>query len=304
MMIFLIIVGSLAAIAALLLFLPIFLRIEFAVSETARSGKVRLYWGHPSVAGLTYEVGAKDFAVKIFGWHPRRSASGESAEESAAASSSIEKSPFVEDEKSPFAKDTTEAELKSAPPVEAPPQPAAPERAVPAAAVEPKRESADRKAPGRPPEREPEPKRAQESSWKKFKRIFTALNHRPWRKRLFRWAFRVLRSLFRLIRIDHVRLHAKAGMEDPADTGKLYGRLIGLKAGLFSHVKRADLRLEPCFSGPLFEVNGAIGISTSLYRLLAPFGLALTTFPYYKSWVVWRRFKAAQKPVQPAPGNP
>ena len=99
----------------------------------------------------------------------------------------------------------------------------------------------------------------------------------------------------RLISFDHLRLHAKAGAGDPAETGKMYGWYTALNDGCFRRQNNIDVRLEPQFSGDVFEFDGSIGLRTSLARIGIPLIVALVTFPYLTVYFVWRRLKKSSK---------
>jgi hypothetical protein len=137
------------------------------------------------------------------------------------------------------------------------------------------------------------------SSWKSLRRMLSILNNRAWYSRVFHWGVRALRLLFRMIRFDHFRLNATAGMDDPAETGKIYGWYTALYGSLLAQRKNIDVRLEPRFSEAVLEVNGSIGFTTSIYRVVAPVIVALVTFPYLRTWLVWRRFKKANAAAEP-----
>jgi hypothetical protein len=94
-----------------------------------------------------------------------------------------------------------------------------------------------------------------------------------------------------MIRFDHFRLHAKAGLDDPAETGKIFGLYIALNDVLFSSRKNVDVRIEPYFSGDTLEFHGSVCLRTSIARISIPVLAALMTFPYFTVLIVWWRLK-------------
>ena len=73
-----------------------------------------------------------------------------------------------------------------------------------------------------------------------------------------------LRDVLRAVRPRDVCLRARIGMDDPADTGRLWGLLGPLGALLSSH----DVRLDPDFSGACFRFQAAARVQLIPAQLL------------------------------------
>ncbi|MEW5942782.1 MAG: DUF2953 domain-containing protein [Pseudomonadota bacterium] len=68
---------------------------------------------------------------------------------------------------------------------------------------------------------------------------------------------RLLKLAIDLIKRIHVRrivLHARIGLDDPADTGRLWA-VVGPVAGVLAIRRGADIAIEPDFAAAVFEVN-------------------------------------------------
>lgn len=296
-----IILGILAVITLFLTVSPILLQTEFFVSGTKRSGTVHVQWLHPLIANLTYDLENRSLALRILGWTHRFSETPEREEAPIASAAHTEIVPGRNErsalnggskpdriQSAPEPKREAIAEKKPPVPLQPlPEEPRSAERVV------------EKGSAGGIKQKEPSTGRGWFSSWSAIKRTLAVLNNWPWYSKLIRWGIRLLRVCLRLVRFDHLKLHATAGMDDPAETGKVYGWYTALGGSLLVRQKNIDLRLEPSFSEPVFEVNGCIGFSTSLYRVLVPVLVALSTFPYFSTWVVWRRLKAIRKAAAP-----
>lgn len=65
-------------------------------------------------------------------------------------------------------------------------------------------------------------------------------------------AWRLARDLLRAVRLDDLYLHARLGLGDPADTGRLWA-LLGPVGAAASALPGVDVRLEPEFLDPVLE---------------------------------------------------
>ena len=70
-----------------------------------------------------------------------------------------------------------------------------------------------------------------------------ALKQREFRQRVLRFA----RDLWRAVRKENIRVYARLGLGDPADTGQLWA-LLGPVSGVLRDVEGASIELEPDFS--------------------------------------------------------
>ena len=64
-----VILSILFAIVLIMVFSPLILFANFAVSDTVRNAKVHLLWLHPKLLRLTYDMTGKRTEVRILGWN-------------------------------------------------------------------------------------------------------------------------------------------------------------------------------------------------------------------------------------------
>ena len=102
---------------------------------------------------------------------------------------------------------------------------------------------------------------------------------------------RLLSLSLRVVRFDHVRINVKAGIEDPAELGKMYGWFTAGNGLLFGSRKNIMLRFEPQFMRSFLACDGSIGLRTSAASVLMPVVIALCTFPWLRAFFVWRRLR-------------
>lgn len=69
----------------------------------------------------------------------------------------------------------------------------------------------------------------------------------------------------RAVRIERLRLRARFGLDDPAETGTVFGLLCPL-----IYAGPADLELEPDFTGLVFDGEGEVVLAVPPIRLLLP----------------------------------
>lgn len=105
-------------------------------------------------------------------------------------------------------------------------------------------------------------------------RSISLMRNADFRHRL--WKF--IGRLFRSIRINALDVQLRMGLEDPADTGRLWG-LMGPLSVMLSQVKTANVCIEPDFTNKLFFLRsyGRIRIiplrviATTLLFILSPY---------------------------------
>ncbi|MEO1603832.1 MAG: DUF2953 domain-containing protein [Pseudomonadota bacterium] len=78
----------------------------------------------------------------------------------------------------------------------------------------------------------------------------------------------LVREILRRIRFEHLRVDAKVGFDDPADTGAFYGMLSPLVYGLGSG--RAEIDLEPDFQNAGFDARIDTAIEVRPVALIPP----------------------------------
>lgn len=106
-------------------------------------------------------------------------------------------------------------------------------------------------------------------------------------ERLFRAALRILGRLTRRIEIHRLTIRLAFGLEDPADTGAIYGRIFPLILTLrqmgVRGLSRARLNVEPCFDLEVLELQGAGRISLVPLLVVAT---AVGAFLRRDGWIV------------------
>lgn len=112
---------------------------------------------------------------------------------------------------------------------------------------------------------------------------------RAWRAGLAGPLLRLLRRLRRWIRVDDLRLRARIGLGDPADTGMLLGWLAAVPSGVRSLAPGLELRVEPDFTDAVLDCGAAGGIRVIPLGALASLLLfALSPATLRAAWVLWR----------------
>lgn len=99
---------------------------------------------------------------------------------------------------------------------------------------------------------------------------------------------RVLRLLGRLatrIYIRRLRLHVRLGLDDPADTGRLWG-VVGPLAWAVPVPAGADVAIEPEFSGAVFRFDGEGAVR------IVPIEILATVIAFALSPATWRALRA------------
>ncbi len=87
------------------------------------------------------------------------------------------------------------------------------------------------------------------------------------------------RDLFRRIRIRDLSLDARLGLDDPADTGRLWG-VVGSLAAMLPTSRAMRVSIQPDFAAEVFEYQGRGSISVipiQVLVLLLAFALAPAT---------------------------
>lgn len=129
----------------------------------------------------------------------------------------------------------------------------------------------------------------------KKSRIIFFVSHKKWRGKILSWLFRFFKTFRCLVRFECFKAYIRAGVEDPAVLGKIFGYYQALSKGLQLNEYGLDLFFEPVFMKNHFEADGAVKISSSIGRLLTPFGVAFLTFPYINTFFLWRSHKRKMK---------
>lgn len=86
---------------------------------------------------------------------------------------------------------------------------------------------------------------------KKVRGILTVLQQAPFRRRIMRF----IKGLLHAAHARELYLRLRIGLDDPADTGRLWG-VLGPAAGIAADLRCAEVRIEPEFTDPVLEVEG------------------------------------------------
>ncbi len=81
-------------------------------------------------------------------------------------------------------------------------------------------------------------------------RILAVLRQAAFRRRVHR----LVRDVLRAARLDRLRVRMRLGLDDPADTGRLWA-VVGPLGAATGDLHRADVRIEPEFLGPALELR-------------------------------------------------
>ena len=87
---------------------------------------------------------------------------------------------------------------------------------------------------------------------------------------------RFLRDIWQSIRKQNLTLRVRIGLDDPADTGRLWA-VVGPIAGMLTMVKDASIEIAPEFTDAVFELDSSGKIRVvPLQMIYLAFGLLLS----------------------------
>jgi hypothetical protein len=248
---------------------------SYANSCSRQSGQITGHWIHPAVLSITYDVAKRAFKTRLFGKirsHP-------------------EKTDFQnttrQDINTGFIKKNAQKTALSRVPEK---QAIKTEGTQPFTEPEPQKLTADYKKKSFSKTPENYSSGTEKTVWQKIKITLSLLKRQHLAKKILRWGARLLRLCFKIIRFDRFSFIVKAGFDDPAELGKVYGWYTGLRS-IIRQRKNVTVQFEPCFSASVLEFDFDMAVRSSLMRLLAPVAAALVTFPYLSAFVFWRRLK-------------
>lgn len=288
MSVFGILLCCLIALAVFILAAPFVLTTRFSNLSDNRNGILEFSWGHPWIALVKYDIGNKTMELRVFGRTSNRRTAKSSVEQEPADSAIGAIAGEAFPSHGPLKSSATRQSIPRAGRME---KSASPESG--------KSQKTEQMPVDRPNSRKSHgddgadkaPLTPNRFTWSKAKKTIAILRQGHSGRKLFRWSFRLLRLSLKIIRFDHLQVHAKAGFEDPAETGKIYGYFAALHSVVFNIRKNIDVRLEPQFMRNVFEVEGSVGLKTSIAAILMPFVVAILTFPYLSVFFIWRRLK-------------
>lgn len=288
MSIFGIIIYCLIAAVVVIMVAPFVLTTRFSSVPNNRNGILEISWLHPSIALVKYNMGTKSLELRFFGWVGNGAAAKKGKETPPSVSTSGSHA-----DASPQSNETLKPSAVEQPrPVDGRTgQSAAPPDGKSRKMEQTPVERSNTSKSGQGAKNDTIPSSPNRFTWSKLKKTIAILRQGHCGRKLFRWSLRLLRLSLRIIRFDHLRLHARAGVEDPAETGRIYGYFAALHSTFFSNRKNMDVSLEPRFMSNVLEVEGRVGLKTSIAGMLLPFFVAIITFPYLTVFFVWRRLK-------------
>ena len=142
------------------------------------------------------------------------------------------------------------------------------------------------------------------SSAKEKKKFFGFMHSQPvqrtlvivrdasWRRKIFRWLIASIARFFHIVSVSRFKLYVRLGLSDPSRTGQAYGFFVAAKNALADNGNsRKEILFEPVFDSEIAEADGEIEISSSLARLCLPLVLAVATFPFLHTLMVYLRVK-------------
>ncbi len=107
--------------------------------------------------------------------------------------------------------------------------------------------------------------------------VLAAIRQRPFRRRLYRFASDLWRSIVK----QDVRIRSRIGLGDPADTGLLWA-ICGPMSGMLAGNRSVSVRVEPDFANTTFEFAGSGRVRVVPLRVLG-LSLGLLVSP-----AIWR----------------
>ena len=132
------------------------------------------------------------------------------------------------------------------------------------------------------------------SRWRKVKSFYKLISkQKKSARKVFRWGKSILYSMFKIIRFRGSDVNIGFGLEDPADTGKVYGYIISFIYGSnLNGIYGVNLSVEPVFENrDLFNFQGTLKFKTSIFTFAFWGVKALLTFPYIQAYFSWQDFK-------------
>ena len=129
-------------------------------------------------------------------------------------------------------------------------------------------------------EEEPLPNRKKPGKGKPTN-VLAAIRQRPFRRRIYRFAG----DLWRSVKKENMHVRARVGLGDPADTGRLWA-VVGPVSGMLAGLRGASVTIEPDFAEPTFEFAGSGKLR------LVPLQVVSISIGLLVSPEVWRGLRA------------
>jgi hypothetical protein len=123
-------------------------------------------------------------------------------------------------------------------------------------------------------------------------RTFSFILNASWRSKMLRWLKRCVCLLPKLGTYRSTDMQVRAGLGDPALTGRLFGCVTGAYNAGFPGINNLCIvTFEPVFNEECFFIKGSISLQSSLMRIMKLIACAAMTFPYFSTIKTWRASK-------------
>jgi hypothetical protein len=285
-----------AAVAfGVLLFAPIKLSCSGSYTGSARQAAFYLFWLHPGVLRCDFNGKKRSISIMVLGRYRLFSSEEDQAPEAAPAPGTGGADQFAHEK----------------PVIERPAPPDGNEKSYDHRSSGPAPKQKKSKKPPEGSVDKQKKEKANDDSGRETKGLFGFLQDpvvrrvkvflvdAKWRYKIFRWLRTSVVRFFHIVSVPCFRLHVKLGLSDPSDAGRAFGYYIALKsvimdtgvnAGRLRHQR--ELVFEPVFNRELIEADGRVEISSSIARLCLPVVLAVVTFPFLHTFILyWRARK-------------
>lgn len=276
------------------IFTPWGLHATFLHKESTTNFSVLGYWIHPAVirANYNYEQGSVD--VLLFGRIINKKkdngvsvSSDDTIKSSSTLGAEIKDCEHLHQETKTVTKsESSKAKTKSGVAVE--------EENSGESGLKDKRSSAKKSVPGNK-------RRSKDRGSQKVKLTFVErirrnpfvffIEKRSLRNKCYTWVKRIIKSTFRILRIELFDIRADISFEDPSVSGKIYGYVEGARHALSLYSKKINLQYRPIFVNGQNTIGGEVKIVTSIAKLMSPMFVAVVTFPYCTFVITWLNYR-------------
>lgn len=291
---------SLFGLLFILLLLPFKLRMDFSFVNNQFSGDMFFFWGSPLFISIVYSAAQKQPLFRIFGLQPgiwkRKFTKETPSDTEINEKTSVVKTEAPVDQENSIPEKTEscnnnsgyiKGDLKSED-----------STTMTNEKTKPLNNTHKQKAENIPEKKAVEKKEKRKEnviSRVRNNKIFVFLGNRNWRRKIINLIVRTAKSLLQILSIDHMKIHARAGLQDPALLGSIYAVFISVVNGLCLQNRKVELSFQPVFMQELFEMNGSINVRSSPANLIYPIIVTLINFPYLSTFLLWRKTKRSGK---------
>lgn len=298
MTLFLIIAGSIVAFIACILIIAVFAPVsfsgKFSYSRSEQAAFFRIFWINPFLIDIQYDIFESEMIIRLFG--RKLKGKSEITKKREPEGYPEKEQPVQEDVAVPrtepqISRQTQKTEIPESAKTEE-------NESVKSSVAEPEMKRKKRTFFGGQKKKsveKGEEKRENTISKLKNSPVLVFLKDNLFREKAIRWIRVVIKSLLGILSIDHFKIHARAGLEDPSDLGKIFGIYTSVVNGLNLAGKKLELGFEPVFMENRLELSGSIEVRSSVARFAASVVVAVFTFPYLRIWHLWRGIKNNRK---------